>query len=63
MKKKRAKTLTERGGVERRHIVNLETFIKQEGRKVPVIKILYWLVLAVKQQSNMSDLWEESLRT
>lgn len=44
---------------EERRLVNFKTFIKQEGRKVPVIKILYWLVLAGKQQSNMCDLGQE----
>lgn len=41
--------------------MNFKTFIKQEARKVPVIKIIYWLVLPGKQQSNMCDLGQESL--
>lgn len=52
--------MTEReavGGDRRseRPMVNFETLIKEGGRKVSVIKLLYWLGLPGEQQSNMCD--------
>lgn len=50
----------ERGGGRRqedreRVMADFKTLIKEEGRKVSVIKLLYWLALPGKQQSNMCD--------
>lgn len=42
--------------------MNFGTFIKQKGKKVPVIKISYWLGLLGEQQSNMFDLGKEISR-
>lgn len=38
-----------------RLMVNFKTLIKEDDKKVSVIKLLYWLSLLGKQQSNMCD--------
>lgn len=58
--KKEEVTVTKRGAERGESlIVNFKTLIKYEGRKVSVIKILYWLVLPGKHQSNMCDLGQD----
>lgn len=48
--------MTERvGGRSERLMVNFKTLIKEGGRKVSVIKLLYWPGLPGEQQSNMCD--------
>lgn len=52
---KRERRWEETRGERERVMADFKTLIKEEGRKVSVIKLLYWLALPGKQQSNMCD--------